>query len=713
MKRLKSWCGISALALALAGCGGGSGSGSAPSVPPEQAATLLLSGASEALAGGKALTLVATTSANAGTVAWSLGAGSPGSLSASSGNSVSYVPPAASTIKANTIVTVSASVAGVSKSFTLTLYPDPGPAGLSLIAGTPGGQASIPIDGTGGDARFWQIGDVASDAKGNLLVTDYDAMNFSGTQNLRSITPAGNVSTIRVPVNVSGLAGGNTNNPRSIAVASNGTVYFVFKNRLTRLDATGTGASMYPTNPVQRVVAGSAATLYVSDVSGQVISKIGADGSFSAFAGAIDGTLGSVDGQGSNARFGALGDMASDKAGNLFVIDGYAVRQITPAAVVTTLAGSYDAVGLPAVDGIGRAARFRAPQAIAVAADGALLVLDGTDEQLNGSTPNLSFGIYSLRRVSASGVVTTIKTGLTRVSQVRVDAQGAVLLVGPQQISVLAANGDVTALAGMLDDTMRDIDGGLGVSRLVEPQSVALDPAGNLFVVEANHLDTLSSQQETGLHLRKIAPDGAVTTLSSPTSWWGKAGVAGPAISKASGIASDRLGNLYIGDGVALGPHGLNQRGGTIVKIAPDGSFSVLAGKHDTLAAGVSVDGSGDAARFADPTVIGFDADGNLYVSDAGALRKITPARVVSTVSALPAGFQADADGNQYRMDGSSLLRVAPDGTTTLLAGRKTYRPGIQLGALPASFYEGGFVRTGPRRFAIVSGSAVLRLVVP
>jgi hypothetical protein len=708
MKCLKSWCGI--LVLVLAGCGGGGGTTSAS---PEPAATLTLAGGSEALAGGKAVTLTATPSANAGTLAWSLGAGSPGSLSASSGNSVNYLPPAASAVKANTVVTITASGSGVSKSFMLTLYPDPGPAGLSLIAGTPGGQAATPIDGMGSDARFWQIGDVASDAAGNLLVTDYDVMNLSGWQDIRTITPAGKVSTTRIAVSVPGLAGGNGNNPRSITVAPDGTVYFVFKNRLTRLASADPAMSMYATNPVQRVVAGSAGTLYVTDVNGKLISKITADGSLSTFAGASNGTVGTVDGQGSNARFGALGDMTIDKAGNLFVIDGYAIRKITAAAEVTMLAGSYDSVAQPAVDGTGGAANFRAPQAIAVAADGALLVLDGTGEQLNGSTPNLSFGIYSLRRVSASGVVTTIKTGLTRVSSVRVDALGRVLLIGPQQVNLLAANGDVTVLAGMQDDTLRDIDGGVGISRLVEPQSVAVDPVGNLFVIEANHLSVASSQQESGLHLRKIAPDGTATTLSSPNTWWGKTSAAGPAISKAAGVAIDRQGNLYIGDGKASGSHGLNQWGGTIVKVAPDGSFSVFAGKHDTSAPGVSAEGSGEAARFVDPSVTGFDADGNLYINDAGTIRKITPERVVSTVSALPAGFQADADGNQYRMDGSSLLRVAPNGTTTLLAGRKDYVPGIQLGALPGSFYEGSFVRTGPRSFAIVSGSAVLKLVVP
>ena len=61
------------------------------------------------------------------------------------------------------------------------------------------------------------------------------------------------------------------------------------------------------------------------------------------------GTVGHVDGQGAAAQFSALGQMTTDAAGNLYVIDGLfydtnkvgpTVRKITPSGAVTTLAGS-------------------------------------------------------------------------------------------------------------------------------------------------------------------------------------------------------------------------------------------------------------------------------------------------------------------------------------------------------------------------------------
>src|SRR5438876_945838 len=62
---------------------------------------------------------------------------------------------------------------------------------------------------------------------------------------------------------------------------------------------------------------------------------------FTNFAG-LPGVGGTNDGTGSAARFGAPSAIAVDKAGNLFVADtsSQTIRKITPAGVVTTMAGS-------------------------------------------------------------------------------------------------------------------------------------------------------------------------------------------------------------------------------------------------------------------------------------------------------------------------------------------------------------------------------------
>jgi len=116
------------------------------------------------------------------------------------------------------------------------------------------------------------------------------------------------------------------------------------------------------------------------------------------------------------------------------------------------------------------------------------------------------------------------------------------------------------------------------------------------------------------------------------------------------GVAVDSSGKLYVADAN-------NHR---IRRITPqdDGSVEVstLAGSS-----GGRREGTGTAARFVLPTGVAVDKDGNVYVADANnfRIRKITPARVVSTLAGDgtaaqfdgPTGVAVDSSGNLYVAD--------------------------------------------------------------
>jgi sugar lactone lactonase YvrE len=180
--------------------------------------------------------------------------------------------------------------------------------------------------------------------------------------------------------------------------------------------------------------------------------------------------------------------------------------------------------------------------------------------------------------------------------------------------------------------------------------------------------------------IRKIAPDGTVSTLAgSATNRGNQDGTgANASFSSPGGVAVDSAGNVYVADA-------FNQ---TIRKITSAGAVTTLAGSPGSRG---EADGTGGAAQFNHPLGVAVDGSGNLYVADTfnDTIRKITPAGGVTTLAGSagisggndgtgiyalfnqPVGVAVDGSGNVFVADtgNATIRRVTPNGVVTTLAG--------------------------------------------
>src|SRR5204863_73114 len=119
----------------------------------------------------------------------------------------------------------------------------------------------------------------------------------------------------------------------------------------------------------------SSGNVYVADTGNYTIRKITPAGAVTTLAG-LAGNTGSDDGTGSAARFNRPYGVATDSSGNVYVVDNgnHTIRKITPAGVVTTLAGLAGNSG--SADGTGSTARFNGPSGVATDSSGNVYVAD-------------------------------------------------------------------------------------------------------------------------------------------------------------------------------------------------------------------------------------------------------------------------------------------------------------------------------------------------
>lgn len=542
------------------------------------------------------------------------------------------------------------------------------------------GDAPGDDDGTGSAARFFGPESVAVDGTGNVYVADYV------NNTIRKITPAGVVSTFAGLAGRPGIVDGpggaaRLNSPLGVATDISGNIYVSDLNTIRKISplgvvttlagsgtsgtADGTGSAAQFDNP-WGVAADSAGNVYVGDFLNHTIRKITPAGVVTTLAGMAD-QAGSVDGTGSAARFAFPSGVAVDSQNNIYVADGHnhAIRKIAPGGVVTTFAGLLGHSG--SADGTGSAARFFYPSALALDGAGNLYVSDSENQ--------------TIRKITPAGIVTTVAGSVGNIGSI--DGTGSAARFAEPQ-GVTADDAGNAYVADTFNNTIRKInpdrvvttmagvpageDGGAvdgtGITaRFQVPSGVAVDTARNAYVADTwNHT------------IRKITPFGEVTTLAGLAGFSGSddGTGSGARFNIPEGVAVDTVGNVYIAD----------TQNDTIRKITPEGIVSTLAGLAGSFG---YADGIGSAARFDHPKALAMDNAGSVYVADTGndVIRKITPDGIVSTLGGgigswdfyNPSGVAVDSAGNVYVADTSHLeiRKLTPDGVVTTLAGSLSY----------------------------------------
>jgi len=287
------------------------------------------------------------------------------------------------------------------------------------------------------------------------------------------------------------------------------------------------------------------------------------------------------------------------------------------------------------------------------------------------------------------------------------DPNGQILYLGDGQLrSAQTINRIITTVAGGGTPSDGIGDGGPATkASLNYPWGVAVGPDGSIYVADS-----------ANDRLRRIDPTGIITTIAG-TGVGGFSGDGGPAtkarLSFPEGIAVGPDGSIYFGD----------EGNARVRKIDPDGIITTVAG-GGSPADGLGDGGPATQAALRFPQGVQVASDGTIYIADysSGAfsdrIRKVTPDGIITTVAGTGInGFSGDGGpASQAQIDGvenvgigpdgsvfipvaseDRIRRVGPDGIITTIAGGDNVQQGIGDGqpAVGAVLYHPQGVNAG------------------
>jgi len=549
------------------------------------------------------------------------------------------------------------------------------------------------VAGTSTNAGFEHLNGIAVDKAGNVYVSDYY------TNLVSKINSSGNLSVFAgsagygIPSGDGGLAtNARLNFPEGLAVDGTGNVYIADSNDFAIREVNTSG--------IINTVAGVFSNSYA----------IGGDGSPAVDVGLFEPQA-----------------IAADAAGDIYLADQatYRIRKITAPATPPSTAAAAPVLSLAT-------GTYSSPQTLTMTdvTPGAEIYVS-----LNGSEPTtagqgyhgpiavtgtvtvqaiaIAPGYLASAPVSASYSITSlpasvistvtgdgrpgfrgfggpaINANLGLPEAIAFDSGGDFYIADPANSvvwMVAAATGNISVVAGT--GTYGDGgDGGQAIATsLSNPNGVAVDKAGNLYIADTDNN-----------RIRMVAAaTGVITTVAGPGLPYalGDGGPATSAFVVPEGIAVDGSGNLYIADGS-------NNRVRMIA--AKTGIISTVAGGG--TAGNLGDGGLATAASLSYPDDVKLDSAGNLYISDFynARIRKVDASTgLISTVAGngyfgnsgdggpaisaevdVTEGVVVDGAGNIYLSNWPDTIRKvdATTGVVTTIAGDGYFSYGGDGGA--------------------------------
>jgi sugar lactone lactonase YvrE len=424
----------------------------------------------------------------------------------------------------------------------------------------------------------------------------------------------------------------------------------------------------------------------------------------SIIAGASGGG-GYANGTGTAARFGTVFDLAYEANGNILVLDVGRLRRITPAGVVSDVAGGELAVSMAVgaggsvvysrgssisslsnsgmrtvlaggaytvADGLGAAAGISYATGLTLAADGTLYFIDGS----------------TIRKLSPSGQVTTI-AGRFNVNGNTDGVGSAASFNGPKGLA-LSKDGGLLYVSDTYNHRIRvinlstnavsnfaggtssvsnlannngacgDVEGSASNARFCNPYGIRMTPAGTLLVADLSNA-----------RIRAISAAGQVSTVAGATGGFIVGNPDGPAAS---------AGFTYV-TVLAVSPDGLTvaigDQANPEVRLLKAGNVSGLAGSKPQDA---TLNGPGASARFNGPiTAFTILPNGAMVAAQSGYLnpsertfRRISATGSVSSdtgTTSFVTAMASNSVGDVYYATDFQLFKLSSGGLSTAIVG--------------------------------------------